>query len=244
VTNDAEIVESFGSQAIGLDSPNGVFPPDATQLSVVWLDPARLSRECLISALLVAQPQFTIQGFGSLEECLRINEDLPNLVVCYLHAEDDVDIELVETVHATYPRARIVVLSDAVALQPAVVRNLLPLGVAGFILTRRTGLQMMVSAISLVYSGGTFVPRDFLFMDDQPAVAASPRKPADGRLTQREHAVLDLIRLGNPNKMVADALGMSASTVKVHVRNIMQKMGVTNRTQVALGAGQFLRPDQ
>jgi DNA-binding NarL/FixJ family response regulator len=244
VTKDAEIIDPFGSPSFGLDSPNAVFPHDAAPLSVVWLDPARLSRECLVSALLAAQPQFTIQGFESLEDCLRTNDEPPNLVVCYSHAEDDVDIGLIEAVHETFPEARIVVLSDAVTLLPAVVRNLLPLGVAGFILTRRTGLQMMISAISLVYSGGTFVPRDFLFMDGQPAMAASPRKPADGRLTQREHAVLDLIRLGNPNKMVADALGMSASTVKVHVRNIMQKMGVTNRTQVALGADQFLRPDQ
>lgn len=244
MTKDADVMESFASRATGLDSPNAVFPPDAAPISVVWLDPARLSRECLISAVLAAQPQFTIEGFESLDECLRVNATAPNLVVCYSHAEDTIDVGVVESVHETYPAARVVVLSDAVTLLPSVVRNLLPLGVAGFILTRRTGLQMMVSAISLVYSGGTFVPRDFLFMEGQPATASSPRKPADGRLTQREHAVLDLIRLGKPNKMVADALGMSASTVKVHVRNIMQKMGVTNRTQVALGAEQFLRPDQ
>ncbi|HTH99756.1 MAG TPA: response regulator transcription factor [Acidisoma sp.] len=237
-------MDLFGGRAIGLDSPNLAFAPDAAPLSMVWLDPARLSRECLVGAVLAAQPQFTIHGFESLEECLRANEDSPDLVVCYSHAEENVDIKLVEAVHATYPGARVVVLSDAVTLAPAVVRDILSLGVAGFILTRRTGLQMMVSAISLVYSGGTFVPRDFLFMDGQPAVAAAPPKAADGRLTQREHAVLDLIRLGKPNKVVADELGMSASTVKVHVRNIMQKMGVANRTQVALRADEFPRPDQ
>jgi DNA-binding NarL/FixJ family response regulator len=65
-----------------------------------------------------------------------------------------------------------------------------------------------------------------------------------GKLTQREIAVLDLIRLGQPNKLIAEGLGMSASTVKVHVRNIMQKMGVANRTQVALTADQFLGSDR
>lgn len=243
MNKDIEIGDSFGSHALGLSAPNPIAAIDTVPLSMVWLDPARLSRECLISALLAAQPQFTIQGFESLEECLRSNKGTPNLVVCYSHAEGDVDVGVVEAVHGAYPGARIVVLSDAVTLMPSVVRNLLPLGVAGFILTRRTGLQMMISAICLVYSGGTFVPRDFLFMEGAATAPATVPKPADGRLTQREHAVLNLIRLGKPNKMVADELGMSASTVKVHVRNIMQKMGVSNRTQVALGAEEFLRSD-
>lgn len=243
MTKDAEIGDSFGSQVIGLDDQNTTFASDATPLSVAWIDSARLTRECLVTALVLSQPQFRVQGFESLEECLRLNEASPHLVVCYSHAEGDVDIGLVEALHKAYPGARIVVLSDAVTLPPPVVRNLLALGVAGFILTRRTGLQMMISAISLVCSGGTFVPRDFLFMDGQPTAALMPRKPEDSRLTQREHAVLNLIRLGNPNKMVADALGMSASTVKVHVRNIMQKMGAANRTQVALRADRYLHPE-
>lgn len=244
MNKDADSVDSFGGQAIGLDTPNFAFSPETASLSMVWLDPARLSRECLVSAVLAAQPQFSISSYESLAECLGAREDAPNLVVCYSHAEDNVDVGSIEAVHSHYPAARIVVLSDAVTLLPAVVRNILPLGVAGFILTRRTGLQMMVSAISLVYSGGTFVPRDFLFMDGPSPTVSSPRKQGDGRLTQREHAVLGLIRLGKPNKTVADELGMSASTVKVHVRNIMQKMGVANRTQVALNAEEFLGSGQ
>ncbi|GAB0117729.1 LuxR family transcriptional regulator [Acidisoma sp. 7E03] len=211
---------------------------------MVWLDPARLSRECLVAAVLSAQPSLAIQAFESLEACLAAGEQSPGLVIIYSHGETTVDITHLEAVRSAYPEARLVVLSDAITLPPTLVRDILSLGVSGFILTRRTGLQMMISALSLVHSGGTFVPRDFLFLDSAPSPAVSNRRGSETRLTQREQAVLDLIRYGRPNKLIADELGMSASTVKVHVRNIMQKMGVANRTQVALNAEQFLGTQQ
>ncbi len=242
---DSDNSTRIGNRPTGLDNPALAVPPDADFLSMIWVDAARLSRECLVSAVLVAQPHFLIHAVESLEECFRHEGPEPELVVYYSHAEETVDLRPIEAIHATYPLARLVVLSDASTLAASLVRDILAHGVAGFILTRRTGLQMMVSAISLVHSGGTFVPRDFLFMDSHSAFAAGSRKATEsGKLTQREIAVLDLIRLGQPNKLIAEELGMSASTVKVHVRNIMQKMGVANRTQVALTADQFLNSDR
>ncbi len=44
------------------------------------------------------------------------------------------------------------------------------------------------------------------------------------------------LKQGKANKIIAHELGMSESTVKVHVRNIMRKMGATNRTQAAYKA--------
>ena len=55
-----------------------------------------------------------------------------------------------------------------------------------------------------------------------------------GRLTLRQREVLEQLRLGLSNKEIARALEMSEPTVKVHVRQVMRKLGVTNRTQAAL----------
>lgn len=52
-------------------------------------------------------------------------------------------------------------------------------------------------------------------------------------LTMRETQVLDLICVGMQNKIIADRLGLSENTVKVHVRNIYKKMNVRNRTEAA-----------
>jgi len=53
-------------------------------------------------------------------------------------------------------------------------------------------------------------------------------------LTARQKAVLKLLSRGDTNKVIARRLGMGEGTVKVHVRQIMRKFGVTNRTQVAV----------
>jgi DNA-binding NarL/FixJ family response regulator len=241
---DTDNPARIGPRTTGLDNPGGALPPDAGVVSMIWVDAARLSRECLVSAVLVAQPHFVIHAAESLDECLSHEGLEPVLVVYYSHAEETIDIRAIEAIHSAYPLARLVVLSDASSLATSLVHNILAHGVAGFILTRRTGLQMMVSAISLVHSGGTFVPRDFLFMESHASFTATKRKAIEsGKLTQRETAVLDLIRLGQPNKLIAEGLGMSAGTVKVHVRNIMQKMGVANRTQLALIADRSLSAD-
>jgi DNA-binding NarL/FixJ family response regulator len=49
-------------------------------------------------------------------------------------------------------------------------------------------------------------------------------------------AVLRYLRSGKPNKTIAHKLALSEGTVKAHIRNIMQKMGITNRTEVTCRA--------
>jgi DNA-binding CsgD family transcriptional regulator len=60
-------------------------------------------------------------------------------------------------------------------------------------------------------------------------------------LTERQKSVLERLGRGDSNKAIARVLGIREGTVKVHVRQIMRKLGVTNRTQVAIacanGAG-------
>ncbi|MCB8878413.1 response regulator transcription factor [Acidisoma silvae] len=59
----------------------------------------------------------------------------------------------------------------------------------------------------------------------------------NGTLTRRQSEVFACIKQGKPNKTIAYELGMSESTVKVHVRNIMQNLGATNRTHAVFVAG-------
>ncbi|MEH2522516.1 MULTISPECIES: response regulator transcription factor [unclassified Bradyrhizobium] len=54
--------------------------------------------------------------------------------------------------------------------------------------------------------------------------------------TERQYAVLVCLCQGDPNKIIGRKLGMTETTVKVHVREIMRKLGVSNRTQVAIAA--------
>lgn len=58
-------------------------------------------------------------------------------------------------------------------------------------------------------------------------------------LTDRQHAVLELLRKGKANKEIARALAMSEATVKVHMRQVMRKLGANNRTEAALIASRW-----
>jgi DNA-binding NarL/FixJ family response regulator len=62
-------------------------------------------------------------------------------------------------------------------------------------------------------------------------------------LTPRELSVIDLLREGKPNKLIARQLDMQENTVKVHVRNILRKLNAANRTHAALLANRLLGQD-
>ena len=63
-----------------------------------------------------------------------------------------------------------------------------------------------------------------------------PRATAGGELTAREREVLQLVIAGHSNKQIARRLGISEKTVKGHLTNLFQRIGVSDRTQAALWA--------
>jgi DNA-binding NarL/FixJ family response regulator len=118
-------------------------------------------------------------------------------------------------------------------------------GAQAFI-TTRIDPALMLHALQFVAAGGHFFPPKVLmggnedlehhsFTDSttvQTAAAMQARR--DGKLTARQNEVLKLLQEGHSNKRMARVLGLSESTVKVHVRLIMRRLGVSNRTQAAL----------
>ena len=70
----------------------------------------------------------------------------------------------------------------------------------------------------------------------QALVAARAEQHSDPELTPREREVLALLADGLPNKLIARRLDISEKTVKAHLTNIFQRIGVTDRTQAALWA--------
>ncbi len=77
------------------------------------------------------------------------------------------------------------------------------------------------------------IPQEFR---EPPRPAASNTGMILGQLTEREVILLRLVALGNTNKEMADALAISHRTVDAHLSNIMAKLKLRNRTQVALFA--------
>ena len=130
------------------------------------------------------------------------------------------------------------------------------LGVAG-VVPLSAGVEVAVAAVRLMSVGGYCLPPEVRpeaqmapiqwFAADEAASersveevsATDQRVSLRDDLTARERHVLRSLRLGHQNKIIAYELGISESTVKVHLRNIMKKLNASNRTQVALGGQLF-----
>jgi DNA-binding NarL/FixJ family response regulator len=122
---------------------------------------------------------------------------------------------------------------------PGFVRSLMQMGVRANI-PATLGLGMIVDILRVVRNGGTYFPSS-IFDRAPPGSSLLPSEtPLINVLTPRELDILRLLREGKPNKVIAYELDICDSTVKVHVRHIMGKLGATNRTQIALMAREML----
>lgn len=121
-------------------------------------------------------------------------------------------------------------------------RQAITAGACG-ILTKAAHPEDVTHAIRIVGSGGMWVMRRWL---RPPALA--PRMSvagdfADANLSRREKEVLHQAAMGAGNKLLADRLGISESTVKVHLTHIFQKLHVSGRSELVAMYHRLLRTD-
>ncbi|AXQ96107.1 response regulator transcription factor (plasmid) [Cereibacter azotoformans] len=114
---------------------------------------------------------------------------------------------------------------------PSVVIEALDKGAAGYI-DKTQGARSMVNALNFILAGETYLPA---FMRLTPRRHASDERG----LTPKELEVLGGLTIGLMNKEIAQNMGLSEVTVKMHVRSICAKLNVKNRTQAAMVAAQF-----
>ena len=199
------------------------------------IDFHRFAEDCLLKALDDLHPQNAISSFSTVEDfTAKATHDLDFVMYC-LHATDASDTSITQTIEIickALPTVPLIVFCDAESTQlQRLMRVSVRNGARGFVPTRTAGLLITLAAIRLVNAGGTFVPADLMLPAQTDLIPARRN-----RLTLRQMDVLSHLQRGKANKIIAFDLGMSESTVKVHIRNIMRKMGATNRTQVVYKA--------
>jgi DNA-binding NarL/FixJ family response regulator len=212
---------------------------------VALIDPKPLTRRSIADLLAEAFPECAIVTASTCDELLEIEGiGRPNLVVFYIRSAGLTNTcvqSALELLRVRFPEAWAVVLSDRDDVDE--VNRALTHGVRGYIPTS-VGCEIAVAALKLISTGGTFVPAHALRSaaakpDDQPE--GERQRRSDGLdLTPRELSVIDLLREGKPNKLIAARLDMQESTVKVHVRSILKKLNAANRTHAAFVANRLL----
>lgn len=113
-------------------------------------------------------------------------------------------------------------------------------GAKGYI-PKASSDSVLRHAIPLLKEGGTYIPPEILAAEDTTPEGAAAELAEDSplrRLTPRQLDTLALLVEGCSNKEIARRLGVIESTVKTHVKIILRKLGVANRTQAAMLASQ------
>src|SRR5271166_437916 len=204
-------------------------------------------------------------GFRVASECSRLS-DLPERVfgdehcvaLIGLDKEAEAVLPGITSLKEKHRSLRIVVLSDQ--LRPDQLLAVIEAGADGYLLKNEISPDALLKSLDLVLMEVVVIPQGFtkllssrppLQLDAAPAVQRQEPAPECGqpgpakdvaqtdnldRLSSREHLVLKHLTQGSSNKYIARDLNIAEATVKVHVKSLLRKIRVANRTQAAMWA--------
>lgn len=155
-------------------------------------------------------------------ECYR--QHRPDVVILDLRMPKRNGIETISQLRREFASARILILSNYSSGDE--VAAAIQAGASGYAV-KDMPLDVLLDAIRRVHAGEQFIPTE---------IARRLAGRMLSQLSPRELDVLALIGRGKSNKEIASALHLVEGTVKVHVTNILAKLGVADRTQAVLSA--------
>jgi DNA-binding NarL/FixJ family response regulator len=202
----------------------------STRTCIALVDRYSLTRQCISRALQGLSKDLVVLSFASIEE-VPIDQMRIDLVLYHWHGRDADSENLSDALPPFWQMANgipLVLLSNIE--HPETIIPTLQKGVRGYIPIESTTLDLMLKIIQLIEAGGTFIPEVSLSVHTNIAELETIALSRD-QFTAREKAVLALLKCGKPNKTIAHELSMSVSTVKAHIRSIMRKLKVRNRTE-------------
>ena len=177
-------------------------------------------------------------SFESLQELVEANREV-DLVLLDLHMPGVSGFAGLIYLCKRYPSVPVVMISANE--DPVVIRRALEHGAAGFI-PKSSSIETITAAINAILMGEIWSPESV--QSDLPGGNVSELELASrmSELTPQQFKVLMMMSQGLLNKQIAFELGVSEATIKAHVTAVMNKLGVTNRTQAVLAASKLAVP--
>lgn len=177
-----------------------------------------------IKAILSSQKDLEIVAEAETgAEGLRLFSELkPDVTILSLRLPDSCAIDVLEQYFALDKRAKILILAEHAG--DSEISRSLKKGAVGYICKDISESELVI-AIRAAASGGKYIPADI-------AGILSENFGQD-ELTPQERKILQLIAAGKANKEIAYGLNVSENTVKTHVKNVFEKLGVSDRTSAA-----------
>jgi DNA-binding NarL/FixJ family response regulator len=209
------------------------------KIKVLLIEDNRLLREGISALLKKQQDMSVVSTVGNGENILSLIEKLkPNIVLLDLGLRSQNSLHIVKLVKKDFKETKIIVM-DLIPLQ-ADVFEFVQAGVSGFML-KDISVAEFLKTIRLVSDGVQVLPSHLtgsLFSQIvEHAINGSKGTTTaieeSVRMTKREKQVIELIADGFTNKEIANKLHLSTYTVKSHVHNILEKLSLNTRVQIA-----------
>jgi len=203
------------------------------RIRILLVEGNRLLREGL-SAMLNEEPDITVVAAGANGDLIRKSRTRKvDIVLLGLGLRHQKSLGLITLVKRVTPKARIIVM-DLAPVTPELV-DLVKAGVSGFVLMDAT-FDDFLETIRSVASGGKVLPQsltDSLFIQLVERAPRNMRSFKPVKMTTREREVVGLIAEGLSNKEIAARLNLAVDTVKSHVHNILDKLALHTRLEIA-----------
>ena len=204
---------------------------------VLVVDDHALFRRGIVTVL-ANQKNISVVGeaVNGLEAIDKAEELVPDVIVMDLNMPQCSGLEATQALQAKMPQVNILVLT--VSDNEADLFHAIKFGATGYIL-KNTEPEELVQAIHHIAQGGVIVSpmmaakllAEFRGLGTDAMVKKTAEE--EDNLSPREDEVLRLVSQGATNKEIADSLFISENTVKPHLRNIMDKLHLANRSQAA-----------
>lgn len=207
------------------------------KIRVLLIEDNRLLREG-IESMLAEEPDLrAISASGSNGDAFAKAEKLkPHVILIDIGLKAQNSLKVVEHIKKKFPKTEVIVM-DLIPVHSDVV-EFVKAGVSGFIL-KDASLDDFLHTIRTVAQGTKVLPSsltDSLFSHIVEHALQSGKVDQlieSVRLTKREQEVIDLISRGQSNKEIASALNIAVHTVKSHVHNILEKLALHTRLELA-----------
>ena len=224
-------------------------------IRAVLIDRNSLFREGL--RRLLADTHFrVVRHAGTFDEFLdgRPEKVAPGLMLLSTGTDDLVTTSEVRRFKECYPGARVVVLSDLCSFGG--VLSILEAGANGYLL-KQVDHGTLTKSLDLVMLGETVLSSSVIDLFTRQSMADSGQRLLEGparyagkpeqqstlrKFSNREAEVLECLTRGEANKLIARKFDITEATVKVHIKAILRKIQVKNRTQAAIWAHANLPP--
>lgn len=206
-------------------------------IKVLIVDDHAIVRDGLAQLLATGADMELVGTASGGAEAIQLAEHRrPDVVLMDLSMPDVDGVQATRGILRTVPETHVLVLTSFG--ERHLILDALHAGAQGYLLKHAEPEKILAGIREVVTGGSPLDPKAARTLLD---FRRSP--PPTSQLTDREREVLALVAQGLPNKSIARRLRISERTVKAHLTNVYQRIGVTDRTQAALWAQRNLGPN-